>query len=728
MIDITFSRRCIVVSSIAGLLWIGGAASAADAARTITVHPDGKDTNPGTASSPLQTLLAARDRVRELRKGGRGPFRIVLREGTYLGTNVELAAADSGSPAEPLVIESHRGERATLVNGRMVPLASFAPVKDPAMLERLDPSARGKVVQLQLRQAGIAAPKPYADVFTGHGGMVQLLLDDRRLPLSRWPDDGYATMQTVVDSGIEPQPHGGTFVYAGDRPRRWRKAIGQGGVWLMGFWRVPWMIQAVRVAAIDDRLHTITLAAPVPLGIGSKYTPLVDGSRKGDGREPWYALNLLEEITRPGEWCVDFSSGLLFLWPPAEDHGGKITICDTAAPTITFASAKHVRLERIDFRGGLNEAIQVKDSSHLAIAGCGVSSTGGAGIRVLSGERVEIVSCDLAAIGAEAIFLASGVRQSLKRGESTLRNNHIHHAGELSRSSYAVIVEGVGNTIANNLIHDAPIGGIGYGGNDHLIGDNEIHNVGLDAGDVGAIYTNGDWASRGTVIRGNLVHHAKGVNGIYLDDGHGGDTVKDNILYRLHSGLFLGGGHDTIGSGNLVMECHVGIHLDDRGLDRNYTIGSNGALTRFLRQIDLAREPWKSHDPGLVKLLSHPDALPRPTGNNLTRNALVDCVSPWALPKGKRGERVRRENTLSPNWEGTHADAGIEGAVDLAFSLSHDSAVRKSLPGFPLPAAARSGLFLDRWRTKLPSDAETRRLDPRPPRKVFDSQMDVDAR
>lgn len=127
------------------------------------------------------------------------------------------------------------------------------------------------------------------------------------------------------------------------------------------------------------------------------------------------------------------------------------------------------------------------------------------------------------------------------------------------------------------------------------------------------------------MIRGKLVHHARGVNGIYLDDGHGGDV-------------------------------------------------------------------------------------------------------PWALPKGMRGERVRRENILSLNWEGTHADAGIEGAVDLAFSLSLDSAVRKSLAGFPLPAAARSGLFLNRWRTTLPSDAETRRLDPRPPRKMFDSQMDVDAR
>jgi hypothetical protein len=88
---------------------------------------------------------------------------------------------------------------------------------------------------------------------------------------------------------------------------------------------------------------------------------------------------------------------------------------------------------------------------------------------------------------------------------------------------------------------------------------------------------------------------------------------------------------------------------------------------------------------------------------------------------------VRKENTLTPNWEGTQADAGIRGAEKLEFAIGDDSAVRKALSGFALPAGDRIGLCLDDWRNVLPSDTETRRLDPRPPRKVFDSQTDIDA-
>jgi len=725
----TFVRTgCTIVGLFASaVLGVTAAAAREDVPHTVYVSPRGDDRHPGTSSKPLQRLAAARDRVRELRKTFSGGMRIVLGEGEYLGTNVEFTAADSGSRDAPLVIESRPGVRATLVNGRTVPLSAFTPVTDPALLDRLDPAARGQVLQLNLTRAKIAAPRTYPDVFTGHGGMVQILQDERRLPLARWPDEGYVTMQTVLDSGLEPQPHGGTFVYAGERPSRWKTALGQGGVWLMGFWRVPWTIQAVRVAEIDDQRRAITLAAPVPQGIGSKYTRLVNGTRKGDGREPWYALNLVEEITRPGEWCIDFSSQQLYLWPLDGKRTGRIVVCDAAQPTITVASAAYVRIERIDLEGGLNEAIQVKDARDVTIAGCTVRATGGAGVRVLSGQRVQIRSCDFLRIGAEAIFLASGERKSLTRGDSVVKNNHIHHTGELLRTVYAVVLDGVGNTVARNLIHDTPIGGIGYGGNDHAIIDNEIHNIGLDAGDMGGIYTNGDWASRGTRIRGNLVHHAPGVNGVYLDDGHSGDVVEHNMFYRVRSGLFLGGGHENVGTGNLVVECQIGIHVDDRGLDRNYTLGANGALTRFLRQIDLAREPWKSHYPELVKLIGTPDSLPRATGNRLTGNALIGCATPWTLPKGPRGARVRQENTLDPNWAGPASAAGIQGTETLAFSLPRGSAVLEALPGFSLPTSEGIGLFTDAWRTVLPTDEETRRLVPRPPRQIFDSQNDVDA-
>ena len=107
------------------------------------------------------------------------------------------------------------------------------------------------------------------------------------LPLSRWPNGeyGFTTMQSVTDNG--DATHGGTFVYQGDRPARWLKEMKEDGVWLRGFWRVPWVINGVQVKEINTTNSTITLMKDVGGGIGSKYKKDAQGRRCGDGTEAW---------------------------------------------------------------------------------------------------------------------------------------------------------------------------------------------------------------------------------------------------------------------------------------------------------------------------------------------------------------------------------------------------------------------------------------------------------
>lgn len=691
----------------------------------VYVAVDGLDENDGSFERPMKTIPSAITKLRKMRADNPKVERhLVLRKGVYHIDGIDLTAADSGTAEIPFIIESHADETARLVHGRGVALDRFKPVTSAELLSRIDPAAKGKIVQLDLKQNGIGDVEPLPDVFSGQGNIIQLYCNGKRLPLSRWPDGGYVTMKSVIDSGIEPAPHGGAFEYSGDRPEHWATALETGGVWLMGFWRVPWTVQAIRVASIDPAKKTITFAAPISQGIGSKYTPLVNGTRKGDGKEPWYAMNLLEEITRPGEWSIDFSTSTLFLWPPADSTQAEIVVSESPKPAITLKSVSHVQLRRIALEGGINEAIQIQNGDNVSVLGCTIRDTGGAGIKVSGGSSILIDSCDLSAIGAEGIVLNSGKRETLTVGSSRVVNNHISHTGQVSGTVYAVILEGVGNTVANNLIHDVPIGGIQYGGNDHIIEKNELHNLGLDAGDVGAIYTNGDWASRGNVIRNNLIHHALGVNAIYIDDGHSGDMIRNNIVYRVGSGLFIGGGHDNIGDGNLIIECPIGIHLDDRGLARGYTIDSTGALTRFLRTIKHEAEPWRSRYPDLARMLSEPSALPRPTGNRFAGNALVDCELSMRL-SGK--SNFEKENVLSPNFVGTAAQAGLSGMNSLNFMLKDVGGVLRQIAKFEKPAVETIGVYMNEYRNSLPSAEETGRYKSRPPRKVFDSQVDIDA-
>lgn len=118
--------------------------------------------------------------------------------------------------------------------------------------------------------------------------------------------------------------------------------------------------------------------------------------------------------------------------------------------------------------------------------------------------------------------------------------------------------------------------------------------MGLDSGDVGAFYTWHDWTSRGNILRYNLVADAPQCNAFYIDDGDSGDTVVGNVVWRAHYGPFIGGGHDNIVKGNLVIDCPRGIHLDDRGVPRGYNL-QHQRLVGQVRKVNHTSPPWSKH-------------------------------------------------------------------------------------------------------------------------------------
>jgi hypothetical protein len=687
------------------------------------VAADGDDANPGTLERPLRTLEAARDRARTQRQGDRATT-IYLRGGTHVRTaGFTLADADSGTAAAPLRLRAWADERPVIRLARDVRLDAFSADLPDAVQRRLDPAARGNVRALDLGRLGATHVKPYPDLFVGSGGLLGVLFDGQRMPISRWPADGYTTMAEVLDSGIEPA-RGGTFRYRGDRPGRWTAALEHGGVWVAGFWRVPWVIQAVRVAAIDTDAKTITLAVPVPLGIGSKYTPLVNHTRRGDGREPWYVVNLLEELTRPGQWCIDFPTRTLYFWPPATNGDGVVSLLDHATPVLQIDGAQHVEVLGLTIEGGLAAGVQIARSQHVTIAGCTIRHTTGPGV-VAEGVAIRIDSCDFLHNGAEAIRLTSGDRATLTPGQSQVLNNHVRLNGVISTASYAMEINGVGVRVAHNLIHDAPFGGVQYRGNDHLLELNEIHNIGLDGGDLGAFYTNGDLAGRGTVIRHNFVHHAANANAAYSDDGHSGDTIIANVVYRARCGPFIGGGHDHVVRDNLVIASQIGLHLDDRGIARGYGLENrNTALTRDLNRLPVSSPAWQARYPALASLLARPGDVPRPTGNDLSGNLLVGVATPTKFPTA---EASRALNRLEPNTvleSSAFPPLPLDGPTLPPLPQPDALKDHPGIAGIPLQ---RIGLQVSQWRPTLPKADVIARTTPRPPRRLFDSETDLNA-
>ena len=85
-----------------------------------------------------------------------------------------------------------------------------------------------------------------------------------------------------------------------------------------------------------------------------------------------------------------------------------------------------------------------------------------------SGDRHQIVGCDIHDTGNIGVSLKSGDRTSLVRGDSLVDNCHIHHTNRIVRRAVrrAVSIDGVGIRISRNLIHDVGYIGIGFIGND----------------------------------------------------------------------------------------------------------------------------------------------------------------------------------------------------------------------------------------------------------------------
>ncbi len=190
-------------------------------------------------------------------------------------------------------------------------------------------------------------------------------------------------------------------------------------------------------------------------------------------------------------------------------------------------------------------------------------------------------------------------------------------------------MQGVGNIVKNNLIHDLPHTAVFFWGNDHILEYNEIHHVCMETGDAGAFYIGRDWTQRGSIIRYNYFHDLHGVEGqegwnevmaIYLDDWASGTTVFGNIFYKAGRTVMIGGGRDNLVENNIIIDGSPAIHVDARGLGwaKYYFDGTNNTLFERLEVVKPNKPPYSERYPQLTTLLDDEPVLPK--GNRVIRN------------------------------------------------------------------------------------------------------------
>ncbi|RXZ84803.1 right-handed parallel beta-helix repeat-containing protein [Paenibacillaceae bacterium] len=634
------------------------------AAMAFYVAIDGDDHNPGTLERPFATLEAARDAVRaQKQKQGlpAGGVEIYLREGRYQrSASFLLSEADSGEAGAAIVYKPYPGEKVSLVGGYSLDAGAFEEVTDEEVRKRLSAAARDKIRQIDLKKQGVQSfgeiQSTGAGALTGSGAQCpspELFVNGEVMRLARYPSEGYLTIGDIVDPGSKPRfyeadvlPHDPNYVppeqrenpprpfalrFEDERMANWRLE----DVWMFGYWYFDWADGTLKVADLDHQEGVIRSSQASYYGVRT-------GQR-------FYLFNLLEELDSPGEFYLDRTSGMLYLYPIEELHEARVTLSMLKEPLALLNQASHVTLEGLIFEETRGYGVQVIGGSDNRIAGCTFRNIGlkavllgtvgeGEGEDFFwgygdAGLRHVISGCVIHDTGHGGICMNGGNRKTLAPAGHVAEANHIYRYSRIKKTyCEAIQIFGVGSRASHNVIHDAPHAAIEFRGNNHEISYNEIYDVLQESDDAGAIYSGRDWTYRGNVIRSNYLHHLKGiggevgVSGVYLDDAMSSVEATGNVFYKVNEAFHIGGGRDHRIESNQMICCPSSIRYDDRAATYDWFLPhmdrEKGTMFIRLREAPVENEAWRASYPELVKLADDEAGIPK--GSIIRNNLLRD--------------------------------------------------------------------------------------------------------
>ncbi|MCR5783049.1 MAG: right-handed parallel beta-helix repeat-containing protein [Clostridia bacterium] len=552
------------------------------------VSETGDDSDDGSFGRPFLTLEKARDAVRALDKTGRTGVTVAIMAGEYRTGGLVLTEEDSGTPECPIVYTAYGDGEVILNGGVTVDSADFKPVSDQAVLDRLSPEAREKVVCADIRALGITA-EDYGKIYTigsyntashydgDYVGPIysELFVNDNRCSLARYPDEGWLKTGDVVKMGHGRESDGSktrddnwdnirnpeSDVYKVDKDLAERINSWQTleDVWMFGFFKYTWADASSPIGTFDFEKREIS----------PKFVS-VYGAIKG---APYYFFNILEELSAPGEWYLDRENGIVYLYPDGDLNGAVIDMTLSCDPVIQADGVGNVAFEGITVMGTRGDGIVINGDS-CTVRNCLIKNIAGTAI-IMNGSDNLAYGNEITRTGKAGISINGGDRQTLTPGNSRAENNLIHDWSEIYMTYQAAVsLGGVGNVCAHNEIYNSPHEAITYGGNSHVIEYNLIHDVCLLSDDAGAIYAGRSWSMYGNIIRYNAVYNLgtpgeHSPQGIYMDDALSGQTIYGNLLVNVPcDGLALGGGRDLNVRNNVVINTgSKGVSFDERAID-----------------------------------------------------------------------------------------------------------------------------------------------------------------
>lgn len=612
----------------------------------VSVH--GNDKNVGTKIAPFKSLEAARDAVRKLKSLSglpAGGVQIIVLEGTYLINNsFTLTEEDSGTVKAPIVYQGVQKDKVVLSGGVPIDAKRLKLVIDTTLLDRLKPSARGKVMSIDLSNDKVAS------LFPGEGKYGQISMDGYMLQLAQWPNRGYNHIGEIVEEGpttrwLKPgekakeysreNPTGGKFILKETLSPSIQKEFERtGDMHAQGYFHNDWYFQDESIGKMDS--GTIQLLRYTRYGIVGKITSLPRRVR---------LYNVLAELDEPGEWYFDKKEQRLYVWPIKGFTAGKSSLTvtgnqlesinnsfepvrnrngsDLEQPMLKMNNTEYITFRDFTIENSSNIAVSISGGKYNLLAGSTIRNGAGKGIRIEGGKCNGITGCDFYDLYS-AFNISGGDFKSLDHCYNFATNNIIR---DCRLRGYGVIgLSGVGIYFAHNLLSNMN-GAVMYETVDLLMEYNEFFNIGWEMGDFNVAYCGAQWHTMNNVVRYNFVHHLIEPGGHPIlafrnDDGGAGLKIYGNVMYRSGRGGGTFNGFLNDFQNNIVLETPVmwwtlknkitpeGIKAewdDLQKFGRDLPKGDKGDHIYIMEQLigekGWLKSPWKEAFPQLAKAI-----------------------------------------------------------------------------------------------------------------------------
>lgn len=510
------------------------------------VATDGDDAADGSFEHPFATVEKARDtlRTQEIPSGG---ATVYIRGGDYQFTKTfSLNERDSGTEGAPIVYRPYGDEKVVFSAGYQLKGSDFTQVSGEMKDILIDSEAKSKVVVADLAALGVSEIGEYAIQDNDQTVRTPVItVDGQSTKLSCWPNSFSSEEWAKIYCAPNDPNYSGTNLGNGqtdadtraftvqyddetaERAEHWNHNTD--GIIMTGNLIYEWY-QTSRYVTLNKEKKQATARENRDTTYGV-----------AEGKEqPVKYMNVYEELDSPGEWYIDWNTQKLYLYPyDTLNDDSSIKISGGDFMIIYAENASHITFSGIEMWGSKRTAAGAINGDSVVFDGCDVNTCEESAFGI-TGKNSGVKNSRMYNLGKDAVSMSGGSRETLERSNNFVTNCQLHDFARLKESYSAgvSIWESVGAVISHNEIYNAPHYAIYYTGTDNAIEYNVIHDVCVNAADMGSVYTGRHFNDFNTVVRYNHFYNiGNGLSGrryypgaFFADDGSGNIEIYGNVF------------------------------------------------------------------------------------------------------------------------------------------------------------------------------------------------------